>query len=289
MTKSTSSPKTADSIGFQKPITDRLADLPWWVLFILLGGVLIIYSVVVNDDYQEAYQKIVTGIRITVMVTLVAYVFAIFLGLFTALGQLSKNMFLRNIAQLYVQIIRGVPIIVQIFYVALVLVPAFVNMINALGNGLAGVLGPENWFAALSVRDISYEVRGIVALSISYGAFSSEIFRAGIQSIEKGQIEAAQALGLTWFQSFRFIILPQALRRVLPPLGNDFIAMLKESSLVSVIGVDEITHLGKKYSNVSFNFTETYNTLAYMYLTMTLILSILVKWMENRLNADQRK
>ena len=106
----------------------------------------------------------------------------------------------------------------------------------------------------MSIRDVNFIARGIIALALSYGAFSAEIFRAGIQSISTGQIEAAQALGLTRFQSLKLIILPQAIRRVLPPLGNDFIAMLKESSLVSVLGVNEITHLGKKYAAASFRY-----------------------------------
>ena len=140
--------------------------------------------------------------------------------------------------------------------------------------------------ATLINREFSFTARGIVALAISYGAFSSEIFRAGIQSIEKGQIEAARALGLSWFQSFRLIILPQAIRRILPPLGNDFIAMLKESSLVGVLGVGEITQLGRKYASASFLFLQTYNTLAFLYLSMTLMLSMLVKYIERRLQTS---
>ncbi|NJN44210.1 MAG: ABC transporter permease subunit [Anaerolineae bacterium] len=113
-----------------------------------------------------------------------------------------------------------------------VIFPVFiVPGINNLGVSLAeaGILQPENF---LEEFKIEFLARGIVALAFSYGAFSSEIFRAGIQSIEKGQREAASALGLSWFQSFRFVIMPQALRRVLPPMGNDFIAMLKETSLL---------------------------------------------------------
>ena len=128
-------------------------------------------------------------------------------------------------------------------------------------------------------------MRGIIALAISCGAFPSEIFRAGIQSFERGQIEAADSLGLTRLQSLRLIILPQAVRRVLPPLGIHFIAMLKESSLVSVIGLAEITQLGKKYAAASFVFPQTYYSLAFPYLTITLALSAGVKFMERRLKS----
>ncbi len=200
------------------------------------------------------------------------------------------QIFLKNVATLYVQVVRGVPIIVQIFYVALFVIPVLViPAINWLGVTLAefGLLSAENSMATLINREFSFTARGIVALAISYGAFSSEIFRAGIQSIEKGQIEAARALGLSWFQSFRLIILPQAIRRILPPLGNDFIAMLKESSLVGVLGVGEITQLGRRYASASFLFAQTYNTLAFLYLSMTLMLSMLVKFIERRLRTSE--
>tara|TARA_B100000945_G_scaffold321375_1_gene335554 strand:- start:802 stop:1614 length:813 start_codon:yes stop_codon:yes gene_type:complete len=266
---------------------DRLANLPWWAILIMLASILFIYSFITDEVYNEVFNKIVVGIRLTITVTSIAYLFAITIGLLTGLGQLSSNIFVRNLALLYVQVIRGVPIIVQIFYTAFVIVPAVITLINLAGDQLAimGWLETENIFTKLSVRDVNFITRGIIALAISYGAFSAEIFRAGIQSISSGQIEAAQALGLTRFQSLRFIILPQAIKRVLPPLGNDFIAMLKESSLVSVLGVNEITHLGKKYAAASFRFPETYNTLAFLYLSMTLILSMGVKAMERKLKT----
>jgi polar amino acid transport system permease protein len=270
-------------------MTDRLAEFPWWVLFIVLSGVFLVYNFATNATYNDIITTLSEGIRLTIIVTVTAYLFALVLGLITALGQMSQNLIIRNLAMLYVQIIRGVPIIVQIFYVALVLVPAIINGVNALGVWLEGIglLSQDNALILLNIRNLNFVSRGIIALAISYGAFSAEVFRAGIQSIEKGQIEAAKALGLRWFQYFRLIILPQAIRRILPPLGNDFIAMLKESSLVSVIGVGEITQLGKKYAAASFLFPETYNTVAFLYLTMTLVLSMGVKFMEDRLKTDQ--
>ena len=278
--------KTFPSI--QSNVSARLANLPWWAILILLAATFFVYSFITNQLYQEVIKKLAVGIRLTLTVTIIAYLFAITIGLLTGLGQLSSNVIIRNAALLYVQVIRGVPIIVQIFYTAFVIVPAAIAAINLLGDRLAllGWLSTDNIFTTLSIRDVNFIARGIIALAISYGAFSAEIFRAGIQSISTGQIEAAQALGLTRFQSLKLIILPQAIRRVLPPLGNDFIAMLKESSLVSVLGVNEITHLGKKYAAASFRYPETYNTLAFLYLSMTLILSIGVKSMERKLNKD---
>jgi len=273
--------------SFSARLTTNLSDFPWWALIIFAAAVLLVFNFVTDETYNEVIRFIGVGIRLTIVVTLSAYLIALVLGLTTALGQLSSNVIAKNAALLYVQVVRGIPILVQIFIWALVLVPLGVELINNIGNTLAGIglLATENILNGLGVRDISFIMRGIIALAISYGAFSSEIFRAGIQSIERGQVEAADSLGLTRFQSLRLIILPQAVRRVLPPLGNDFIAMLKESSLVSVIGVAEITQLGKKYAAASFVFPQTYYSLAFLYLTMTLALSAGVKFMERRLKS----
>lgn len=268
-------------------MTTRLADLPWWALAIALVGLVLIYNFTTNAVYGEVLSNIVAGVKLTILVSLSAYAIAIVLGLTTSLGQLSKNTFARNGALLYVQVVRGIPILVQIFTVAFVVVPLAIQAINAVGQTLigAGILPPDNFLSSLNVRDVDFVARGIIALALSYGAFSSEIFRAGIQSVERGQIEAAQSIGLSYYQSLRLVILPQAIRRVLPPLGNDFIAMLKESSLVSAIGVGEITQLSKKYAAASFKFPETYFTLAFVYLSMTLVLSMLVRLMERRLKS----
>jgi polar amino acid transport system permease protein len=266
-----------------------VADFPFWAMVILLAGAILVYQFLTDETYIKILTFLKDGILLTIRITLTAYFFALIIGLTTALMQLSDSIILRNIAQLYVQVIRGVPILVQITYWAVIIFPLFLEpAINALGMRLAGagVLPADNWLAVFQTDLIT---RGMLALAFSYGAFSSEIFRAGIQSIETGQREAASALGLTWFQSFRFIILPQALRRVLPPLGNDFIAMLKESSLLSAFGIAEITQLSKKYAAASFLFLQTYNTSAFLYLSMTLLLSMGVRAMERRLKIGTRK
>jgi polar amino acid transport system permease protein len=276
--------------AFQARVTSQLSELPWWVLFILLIGVFLVYNFATNAKYQDILKYVSAGVQATVIITLSAFGIAIVIGLLTAFGQLSKNTIIRNIAQFYVQIVRGIPILVLIFYTALVIIPVFIGFINSLGSylGEIGLLAEGNRLSAYNQRDVSYLARGVVALAIAYGAFSSEIFRAGIVSIEKGQIEASHALGLNWFKTMRLVILPQAIRRILPPLGNDFIAMLKESSLVSVLGVNEITQLAKKYWGASFLYPETLNTLAFLYLTMTLLLSMGVKTMEKRMQTEDR-
>jgi polar amino acid transport system permease protein len=252
-------------------------------------AVFLIYSFLTDATYKEIFAFLVVGIRLTIQVTLVAFAFSLLIGLITAFGQMSNNVIAKNLATLYVQIIRGIPMIVLIFYTALVIVPLSIDLINDFGNWLVsmGWLAADNALSSITSRNVNFVIRGIIALAINYGAFSAEVFRAGIQSIEKGQLDASKALGLSWFQTMRYVVMPQALRRIMPPLGNDFISMLKESSLVSVLGVNEITQLGKKYSAASFLYPQTYNTVAFLYLSITLILSMGVKYMERRMAVSE--
>lgn len=277
----------------QGSVTNTLAGIPWWFLIVLLVGIFLVVSFYTDATYNEIFRFIREGIIVSIRVTLAAYAIAIVIGLFAGLGRVSKNPIIYNIATLYVQVMRGLPILVTLLYVAFVLIPAVLILINAFGDYLASinVLPPDNTLALLGNRraglEVSFEIRAIIALAISYGAFSAEIFRAGIESISRGQMEAARSLGMSYIEAMRYIILPQAVRRVLPPLGNDFIAMLKESSLVSALGVQDITQLGRLYSASSFQYLQTYNVVAFMYLTMTILLSLLVKGMEKRLKTDE--
>ena len=284
--------KTSQSTPLvQERITNRLAEFPWWALILVLMAVFLIYSFLTDATYQEIIAYLIIGVRLTIIVTLVSFALSTTIGLITAFAQMSNNVIARNLAMLYVQIIRGIPVIVLIFYTALVIVPAGITLLNSLGNWMVsmGWLAVDNPFSSLTNRDVDFVIRGIIALAINYGAFSAEVFRAGIQSIERGQLDASKALGLSWTQMMRYVVLPQAIRRILPPLGNDFISMLKESSLVSVLGVQEITQLGKKYSAASFIYPETYNVVAFLYLSMTLILSMGVKFMEQRMSSGEQE
>ncbi len=277
----------------QGNLTDTLAGLPWWLLILILTGIFLAYSFYASETYNEIFNFVRDGIIVTIRVTLGAYAIAIVLGLMAGLGRVSKNPIIYNIATLYVQVMRGLPILVTLLYVSFVVIPTIIIQINGLGEYLAesNILPPENFLAMLGNRraglDISFETRAIIALAFSYGAFSAEIFRAGIESIGRGQMEAARSLGMSYIGAMRYIILPQAIRRVLPPLGNDFIAMLKESSLVSALGVQDLTQLGRLYSASSFQYLQTYNIVAFMYLTMTILLSLGVKGMERRLKTDE--
>lgn len=269
---------------FQVRVINRIAGWPWWLIIIVLVGMIIFASILTSELYASIFVKVTQGIVVSVRVAVSAYALALVIGLFTALGRVSKNPILFNLTTLYVQIIRGIPVLVQIIYVAFVISPALVALLNTIGTALIPVLGPENFLASLSLQDISSEMRVTLALAIAYGGFEAETFRAGIESIGRGQMEAARSLGMSYFQAMRHIILPQAFRRVLPPLGNDFISMIKDSSLVSILGVRDMTQEARLYASASFRYLETYSVLAFDYLILTFSLSLAVKALENRLN-----
>lgn len=153
----------------------------------------------------------------------------------------------------------------------------------ALRNYVGDAVGLD----PIRMRDFSLLWRAIIALMIGYSAFIAEVFRAGLLAVDPGQIEAANALGLSRWQRFRFIVFPQAIRMILPPLGNDFIAMIKDSSLVSVLGVLDVTQLGKVTAAGNFRYFETYNVVALVYLFMTVGLSLMLRRLEAHLRAKQ--
>jgi His/Glu/Gln/Arg/opine family amino acid ABC transporter permease subunit len=257
------------------PPQDR--DFPWWLVVAAALAAWMMYEVVANDIYRQVLQTLSKGIGITIFVTLVAFSLASALGLLLAVGCLSRFLVVRQVCRFYIEIVRGIPIIVLLLYVAFVIAPAMVTFWNWIAGGLG--------FDPIRTRDFSLLWRAILALAIAYSAFIAEVFRAGLQSVDKGQIEAAEALGLNGWQRFRFIVFPQAFRLILPPLGNDFIAMVKDSSLVSVLGVLDITQLGKVTAAGNFRYFETYNVVALIYLIMTVSLSLVLRRLENRLRS----
>ena len=274
------------------PWTGKLAELPWWALIILLLGLLIAFFIIVSPTYQDAFLFIFAGIRLTILVSLISFVLALILGLILGLGRVSKNVVFYTISSVYVEVVRGIPILVLLFYFAFVVTPMALQFLNWLGTALANVgIGPlvglADRLAKLNIRDVEMTARAIAGLAMAYAAFEAEVFRAGIQSIQRGQMEAARSLGMSYFQGMRYIILPQAIRRVLPPLGNDFIAMLKDSSLISVLAVRELTHLAKLNRARTFRTFETWNTVAFLYLILTLSLSVFVKYIERRMAYEE--
>jgi polar amino acid transport system permease protein len=267
-----------------------LSKWPWWAFVLVATGFLILYLILATPNYHETFIYLSQGVYTTIRITIFSYLIATVLGLITGLARVSKNVILYNISTLYVEIVRGVPMVVLLLYIAFALFPVFVTTVQGIGNWGLGLFPASGIFTALSdftIRVIPMEGRAIIALAFGYGAYEAEVFRAGIQSIGKGQMEAAKSLGMTYFQAMRFIILPQAIRSVLPPLGNDFIACLKDSSLATVLAVNELTQLGRLRRASTFRVLETFNVVAFLYLSMTLLLSALVRGLERRMKIEE--
>ncbi len=261
------------------PPAKKDGDFPYWLVVLGATGAWLFYLALSNGVYAQALSTLSKGVWMTIFVTLTAFSMAVIMGLGLAVATLSRFMILRQSARLYIEVVRGIPIIVLLLYIAFAAAPAAVSA----WNWLTGPLGLD----PLRTRDISLLWRAIIALTIAYSAFIAEVFRAGLQSVDEGQIEAAKALGLSGWHRFRFIVFPQAFRMILPPLGNDFVAMVKDSSLVSVLGVADVTQLGKVTAAGNFRYFETYNLVALIYLTMTITLSLILRRIEMRLRARQ--
>ena len=197
------------------------------------------------------------GALVTIEITAVAVAIGVMIGLFVGIDELSRYWYLRYPAKVYVDFIRGTPLLVQIFII---------------------------YFALPIILGVRVEpfVAAVAACSINSGAYVAEIFRAGIQSIDKGQFEAGRSLGMSWGQTMVHIVIPQAFRRIIPQLGNEFIAMLKDSSLVSVIGFEELTRKGQLIIASTYGSLEIWSAVAVIYLIMTLSITRFVAYLERR-------
>jgi polar amino acid transport system permease protein len=212
----------------------------------------------------NSFPLLLTGAGVTLQITLISVGLGLLSGMFVGIARLAKLWPVRFFAAVYVDFIRGTPLLVQIFII-------YFAMPLVLG------------------QRIDPFVAAITACSINSGAYIAEIFRAGIQSIDKGQTEAGRSLGMTWAQTMHYIILPQAFKRIIPPLGNEFIAMLKDSSLVSVIGFEELTRRGQLVIARTYGAFEIWLTVAFLYLIMTLTISRLVNVLERRYSINDRR
>ncbi|MFT7587181.1 MAG: polar amino acid transport system permease protein [Cellvibrionaceae bacterium] len=281
------------------PGSDRLAELPWWMFAAIGLGLYIIYYITANEDATGAFWFLVgtkpadvqefglagiafQGIAVTIFVCFIAYILAITIGITVGLGRVSKNKLIYNLSTFYVEIVRGIPMLVLLAYIAFALLPLAVDAVNSLGEWMMSSYGFGEALTAFTTRDVPNVWRGIIGLGIGYGAFSAEIVRAGIESIERGQWEAASALGMSRWLTMRHVVLPQALRRMLPAYGNDFVAMIKDSALVSVLGVRDMTQAARLHSASSFQFFMTYSILTFLYLVLTISLTRLVRYAERQ-------
>lgn len=243
---------------------------PWWGLVVVVVGLVVILITARADPFRNILLFVSDGIAVTALITVVSFLFTLMMGLLGGLGRLSKNRAIYGITTLYVEIVRGIPLLVQLIWWYF----AFPVIIQQIGRWLN--------ITAMMEYQANAIFTAILGMIVCYSAYMSEIYRAGIQSIPKGQAEAARSLGMTFFQSMRHIILPQAIRVVLPPVGNEFIALLKDSSLVSVVAVADLTRRGREFMATHFNPIEVWTMVALLYLVMTLFSARGVSWLEKR-------
>ncbi|MDQ0155509.1 amino acid ABC transporter permease [Robertmurraya andreesenii] len=213
------------------------------------------------DLIMEYLPFFLRGTLYTIGISLLGVIFGTALGLLIGLGKMMKNKLLAFPFLLYISFFRGTPFIVQIFIIHFGVVPA--------------IIGTTNGIAA-----------GIIGLSLNSAAYIAEIFRAGIQSIDRGQMEAARSLGMTHTQAMRHVILPQAFKRMIPPLGNEFIVLLKESAITALVTVPEIMYWGRAMQGKYYRVWEPYLTAAVIYFILTLTISFLLSRLEKRLATE---
>ena len=207
------------------------------------------------DPYLRILRFIPDGVLVTFEVTMLSIALSLIVGLITGLGRISNNYLVNLAASTYVEVVRGIPLLVQLFYI---------------------------YYALGTFASIPPFTAAIVALTVCYGAYMGEIFRAGIESIDYGQTEAARSLGFSRWQTMFHVVIPQAMRTILPPVGNEFIALLKDTSLVSIIAVSDLLRRGREFATSTFAYFETFTMVALIYLLITLLLSKIVNIMENK-------
>ena len=215
------------------------------------------------DLVVTSFPLLLLGAGVTIKITVMSVALGVLIGLFVGIARICRVKPLRFLAAVYVDFFRGTPLLVQIFLF---------------------------YFAVpvITGQRIDPYVAAVGSCGINSGAYVAEIVRAGIQSIDEGQMEAGRSFGMTWAQTMRYIIVPQAIKRVIPPLGNEFIALLKDSSLVSVIGFEELTRRGQLIIAKTYGSLEIWFSVAIIYLIMTLTISRLVAFLEKRYNPDDR-
>jgi polar amino acid transport system permease protein len=271
-------PKTLVVSAEQRP------DAWWWLLLgvIVLVAGLVLYTPANLPEgevplYRRIFLYVLSGIWVSVLVTISSYILTVIFGLFGGLGRLSKNKFLKWLTTLYVELVRGIPLMVQLIWWYY----AFPAILKDLGKNL-----DISFLADYRAPAIPMAILG---LTFCYAAYMSEIYRAGIQSISKGQMEAALSLGMTRFQALRFIIIPQAVRVILPPMGNEFIALLKDSSLVSAVAVADLTRRGHEIMSRTYKPIETWVMVALLYLILTLFSARIVTFLERKMKMESSR
>jgi len=256
----------------------RLAGVDrWWLLVLAVLAIIVFMIVVMAKPYAEIWNFVKDGIAVTLRISVTSFFTILIVGMLGGLGRISGNRIVRGASSLYVEVVRGIPLLVWLLYIWF----ALPQVLQAVGGALTPLApGVGAWLTGLRIDPF---VAAVIGFTGCYGAYMTEIFRAGIESISKGQMEAARSLGMGYAQAMRYIVLPQAIRVILPPVGNEFVTLLKDSSLVSVLAVSDLTRRGREYVSRSFLSFETFTMIALIYLLMTLIFTRLARWLEQRL------
>lgn len=241
---------------------------PYWAYIVALVILLMGVKVFLDPDYDLARKNIFPGIWATIRATIIAFLLALVISLIVGLGQISNNVVAKNLSRAFIELVRGIPVLPLIFVLALVVIPDASKAVGAPNS-------------------VPNDLRAILALALIYGAYMAEIIRGGVQSIPRGQMEAGRALGLSSGMTMRSVIFPQAARAIIPPMANDFIAILKDTSLLSILGVLEVTRRARQYSASSFKFPEAFFTMTFVYLVLVIGLSILLSFVERWFTRDQ--
>jgi polar amino acid transport system permease protein len=247
-----------------------------------------------GEPYGRIIQFLFDGIITTLKLTIISFVLILIVGMLGGLGRVSHSRVISTIAWLYVEIVRGIPVLVWLLWIWF----ALPQLIQGAGRALvqACETSSAGWVQAITCP-LGQAVSGIklqpipaavLGFTFAYGAYMTEIFRAGIQSIPSGQMEAARSLGMTNVQAMRYIILPQAVRVILPPVGNEFVTLLKDSSLVSILAVSDLTRRGREFVARTFLSFDTFTMVALCYLILTLLFTRVFTAIEHRMTIEKR-
>ncbi|MGI5914934.1 MAG: amino acid ABC transporter permease [Anaerolineae bacterium] len=256
----------------------------WWALvFVVALGIWLLVRFR-PYPFLEIWNFVADGILVTLRIVVTSFGFIILVSLLGGLGRISRSPIIYGISSLYVELIRGIPLLVQLLFIWF----ALPQVLGSVGGVIASI-SPAVAPLGERIMDIRLDpfTAAMIGLTICYGAYGSEIFRAGISSIHQGQMEAARSLGMTYIQAMRYVILPQAVRVILPPIGNEFVALLKDSSLVSVLAVSDLTRRGREYMARTFLSFDTWILVALCYLVMTLFSSRAVEFIESKTRFER--
>jgi polar amino acid transport system permease protein len=262
--------------GLTIPGTEASSRLdPWWWLVAAVIALVLFLIVGTPDPYQRIVRFVSDGITVTISITFVSFFITLVVGLLGGLGRISKNRYVNGATSLYVEVVRGIPLMVQLMWWYF----AFPEVIQGVGRSME--------IEALATYRANPYAMAVIGLVICYGAYMSEIYRAGIQSIPKGQMEAARSMGMSYIQGMRYVIIPQAVRVILPPVGNEFVALLKDSSLVSVVAVSDLTRRGREFSAMTYDPVPTWIMVALLYLVLTLLAARVVTIIEKKTTFER--